>query len=757
MKKIYILSILFCFAMQSEPLKTVSEEIADTDTEYVYIPKHIQEQFLLLQEIAPHWSKEYYRIYANTEEHIACKYDDVSAMLEKLLLEMPDEYSKRQIITDYYESVKNKQCMLEDAPIQIAEIIAHGMPTRYKRYKQFGSILVQLLEVAGKAYFTDDVLLENVGIKGSVSIDKNVRVHGDQIIDGKLVVAGIPVATTTLTNAGRGEGELVVKATGSDVAIKSIKAGSNITITNHEDDVMITATLSGGAISGPRNAVDHALVRFDGHSGQVIESSGIILDDANNISGIADLTATGIIQATSFRGNAASATKAVDFTGELNGDVAGYQNGTIVNAVGGISAAIVAASVVQVNAATDNNTGNTLILRNSNGDFSANIITATMVTGLDQPINSTDATHKQYVDSKIGTGQSRAISLSDGSGNLVQSDTATPVIIDVNNSISQLKDITAQGNLNLPNSTNAVGVITKNNLPFISNPGGRNTFIGINAGRLSLTGTGNVAIGTSGESPHGAPLQAITNGQSNVAIGNGSMSSLQLGMTNIAIGNEAFATSTIAAGNIAIGAAALLKINDPATVVGNIVIGSGAGVDLTSGNNNIYIGTMAGSGVTTESGHIRIGGQVKQTACTIQGISGSTSALGVPVLVNSNGDLGTATSSERYKKNIKDMGTISNDIHILRPVTFVYKEAIDQTGSTQYGLIAEEVAKVYPDLVVFNEKNEPETVKYHVLNILLLNELQKMMQEYKSLKEENSKLANMLININSRIEKLEKN
>jgi len=152
-------------------------------------------------------------------------------------------------------------------------------------------------------------------------------------------------------------------------------------------------------------------------------------------------------------------------------------------------------------------------------------------------------------------------------------------------------------------------------------------------------------------------------------------------------------------------------------------MGHNAGVDYTTGSDNIAIGN---NGDGNESGTIRIG-DADQTRTFIAGITGVTD--GVSVLIDSAGQLGTVSSSRRYKEDIEEMAGASDGLLSLRPVTFRYKKAfVDDDKPIQYGLIAEEVAEIFPDLVVYNEDGEPETVKYHLLATLLLNEFQKLEQ-----------------------------
>jgi hypothetical protein len=139
-------------------------------------------------------------------------------------------------------------------------------------------------------------------------------------------------------------------------------------------------------------------------------------------------------------------------------------------------------------------------------------------------------------------------------------------------------------------------------------------------------------------------------------------------------------------------------------------------------SNNIDIGH---SGVGGESNTIRIGTAGTHTAAFIAGISGATSASGVNVFVNSAGQLGTATSSRRFKQDIADLGVESDILMKLRPVAFYYKPELDSTHTRQYGLVAEEVAQIAPNLVVFDGEGKPQTVRYHFVNAMLLNEVQK--------------------------------
>jgi hypothetical protein len=141
--------------------------------------------------------------------------------------------------------------------------------------------------------------------------------------------------------------------------------------------------------------------------------------------------------------------------------------------------------------------------------------------------------------------------------------------------------------------------------------------------------------------------------------------------------------------------------------------------------SDVYIANQ-GPGSGTESNTIRIGDPSSQTGAYIAGIYGSSSSGGVAVYINSSGQLGTLTSSRRFKEQIRDMGDSTRALMKLRPVTFLYKPEYDKGPRTlQYGLIAEEVAEVYPDLVAYETDGKPYTVKYQYLATMLLNEMQK--------------------------------
>ena len=160
----------------------------------------------------------------------------------------------------------------------------------------------------------------------------------------------------------------------------------------------------------------------------------------------------------------------------------------------------------------------------------------------------------------------------------------------------------------------------------------------------------------------------------------------------------------------------------------NIAIGIAAGFNITT-SNNIDIGNQ---GSASDSGTIRVGDPTVHSSFFVAGVRGVTTSNNnaVNVMIDGNGQLGTVNSSRRFKEDIQDMGDASANLMRLRPVTYRYKQPyVDGSQPLDYGLIAEEVAEVYPDLVVRNKDGEVETVQYHKLTPMLLNEVQKQRHE----------------------------
>ena len=189
-------------------------------------------------------------------------------------------------------------------------------------------------------------------------------------------------------------------------------------------------------------------------------------------------------------------------------------------------------------------------------------------------------------------------------------------------------------------------------------------------------------------------------------------------------------SNTTGGGNTAVGVVALV-LNT--TGSNNIALGVSAGFNLTTGNNNIDIGN---AGVTAESDTIRIGISGGQTRTFVAGISG-VGVTGTPVVVDGNGQLGVVLSSQRFKDEITPMDEASEAILALKPVTFRYKHELDPKGMLQFGLEAEEVEKVNPNLVARDAKGEVYTVRYEAVNAMLLNEF---LKEHRKVEEQSRKV-----------------
>ena len=284
---------------------------------------------------------------------------------------------------------------------------------------------------------------------------------------------------------------------------------------------------------------------------------------------------------------------------------------------------------------------------------------------------------------------------------------------------------------------------------FNNTSGYTNNAVGNHALFENINGAGNTAVGDlalqsndmGGPNPTTANIntavgaQALlgnTGGDSNNAVGYSAVENLTDGVQNNAMGVFAMVSNN-GSSNVAIGDSAFLNSVDGSF---NTIIGWHAGSNSNiDGQDNIYIGATAGPIANApEDGAIRIGDTGFITGCWIAGISGATSTNGSAVFVNAGGKLGTLTSSARFKDDIKAMDKVSESIFALNPVTFRYKKEIDANGTPQFGLVAEQVAKVNPDLVINDPNGKPYTVRYEAVNAMLLNEFLKEHRTVQDLK-----------------------
>src|SRR5580658_6754827 len=265
--------------------------------------------------------------------------------------------------------------------------------------------------------------------------------------------------------------------------------------------------------------------------------------------------------------------------------------------------------------------------------------------------------------------------------------------------------------------------------------GANNTAFGYYALLANITGTDNTAVGFEAMQSLTGPNN-IDSASDNTALGSWALNANVNGGENTAVGAEALGNNT-GDENTAVGRSAL----DQASGSNNTAIGWAARLMVGAGSDNIMIGNL---GTSSDDHTIRIGDV--QTSTYIAGISGAGVSSGTAVFVNSNGQLGVAPSSRRYKEDIEDMGDASKGLLSLRPVTFRYKKP-DSDGSKplEYGLIAEEVAGIYPDLVVRGKDGQVESVQYQKLPAMLVNELQKehhhIRQQDETIKKLEARLA----------------
>src|SRR5271166_822038 len=265
----------------------------------------------------------------------------------------------------------------------------------------------------------------------------------------------------------------------------------------------------------------------------------------------------------------------------------------------------------------------------------------------------------------------------------------------------------------------------------VAGTGKFNTFSGYQAGKSNTTGISNTFSGyqagksnTSGKYntfSGGSAGASNTMGSYNTFSSYGTGSLNTTGNYNTYSGYAAGFFNTTGNNNTFYGVNAGLNN----TSSNNTFVGYQAGLNNKTGSSDIYIGTE-GPVSGTESNAIRVGDPSAQSTAYIAGVFGVTSSSGIAVYINSNGQLGTLTSSLRFKEQVRDMGDSTNALMKLRPVTFFYKPEYSKGERTlQYGLIAEEVAAVYPELVAYDSEGQPYTVRYQYLATMLLNEVQK--------------------------------
>ncbi|MEY2486225.1 MAG: hypothetical protein QOH39_1873 [Verrucomicrobiota bacterium] len=560
--------------------------------------------------------------------------------------------------------------------------------------------------------------------------------------------------TTASNNVATGQAALLANTTGGN---NTATGTSSLRNNNGSSNTAIGTSALTNNTSGANN------IGIGINAGQTITTG------SNNIDIGSDAAAAA--ESNTIRIGTTGTQTAAFIAGVITGDGSGLTNLSASN----VSSGTVANSRTT---GTNNNTASTLVLRDASGNFSAGTITASLAGNASTATSATTAGSAtnfsgSLVGDVTGTQGATAIAATSVTGKALTNFSSTTGTITASDSVLSAIDklygndalkaplasptftggITlSSGVINIPATSSATnGVIQMAGTPIISAPGTKNVFLGNGAGNFTLSGTGqNTGVGYQA-------MQSVTTGFQNTATGYQALSSNTAGQRNTVMGAQAASLTTTGVDNTAIGFFALANNTDGSdstalgdgalnNVVGtnNIGIGFGAGQFLNAGSNNIYLGTPGG--LQTESNTIRIGttsGGNSHTAAFIAGISGATlSPSGTAVFINSNGQLGTINSSRRFKTDIKPMDDASDVLLSLRPVTFRYKPEIDAKGIPQFGLIAEEVAEVCPDLVIHDNKGEIQTVRYEQVNAMLLNEFLKQHGHIADLdKEQQTQLA----------------
>jgi len=249
--------------------------------------------------------------------------------------------------------------------------------------------------------------------------------------------------------------------------------------------------------------------------------------------------------------------------------------------------------------------------------------------------------------------------------------------------------------------------------------GSENTAIGAQALQNNVDASGNIAVGA-------LALLANTDGSLNTALGDNVLRANTTGAHNTAVGGSALFSTTASDGNTAVGLSALFLLDGGSN---NVALGTNAGQMLQTGDGNVYIGANV-VGLMSESNHTYIS-NINTTSVS----GGGTDTVTVDL---TTGLLGHLSSSRRYKEDIKSMDRASETLYRLKPVTFRYKKEINARQTLEYGLVAEDVAEVDPDLAIRNEDGEIESVRYTAVNAMLLNEF---LKEHRRVEELKSAMA----------------
>jgi hypothetical protein len=403
--------------------------------------------------------------------------------------------------------------------------------------------------------------------------------------------------------------------------------------------------------------------------------------------------------------------------------------------------AAAASSAMAQNTFTGTGAGSSITSGAGDSGFGLNALQSVSTGNDDTAAGSNALQSNTTADNNTATGSGALSSNTTGSDNTASG--ARALLSNVTGNHNTAAGSNALLNNTTGNSNTASGFNALQN----NSTGNSNTAAGSSALQSNTTGIENTATGlaalgvnTVGNDNVASGAEALANnttGSENTACGKWALLNNDTGNTNTATGSSALLSNVAGSGDTANGFQALQSntTGDENTALGqgalfhntienlNIGIGFNAGSNLINGSNNIDIGNV---GVAADADTIRIGTNGTHSRTFVAGIN-HAAVYGSPVFVNASGRLGIMASSVRFKRDIHDMNEATGKLMKLRPVTFRYKD--DPVGALQYGLVAEEVARVYPELVTYGTDGKAEAVAYHLLPAILLKQAQRQVRE----------------------------
>ena len=431
----------------------------------------------------------------------------------------------------------------------------------------------------------------------------------------------------------------------------------------------------------------------------------------------------------------------------LGGSISLTNSGVLsVTGDGSITAVPSTGNVLLASTGTNTATPNTLVKRDANAGIAVSNLVVSggldlgavpiTINAVSQPFLVADASSNVYLGVLAGgTTNIGAFNVGIGANTLLKASNANYNVAIGTGVLSSVRN--ANGNVAVGFNSLASNITGGSNVSIgyqslsSSTNGQFNTAVGAYALNNNLSGSSSTAVGY-------ASMPNNLSGSNNTALGQQTLYNNLTGSNNTALGFLSMFNNNSGNYNVGVGGSALYGVNSGSF---NIALGYNAGQGVTTGSNNIDIGNV---GDSKDNGVTRIGNQGTQTNTFISGITGVTAASGVAVYINANGQLGTLTSSARFKDDVHDMENASAGLYSLRPVTFHYKPGIDPELHPQFGLIAEEVDKVNSNLVARDDKGQVYTVRYEAVNAMLLNEFLKEHRKVEDLETRIRRLEEML-------------